>query len=40
MESVLVEGGSVGLPRRRLSEYQSGFTSNLGRTRHELYAVQ
>ena len=33
MESVLVEGGSLGIPCRRLSEDQSGFTSNLGRTR-------
>ena len=33
MESVLVEGGSLGVPCRRLSEDQIGFTSILGRTR-------
>ena len=32
MESVLVEGGSLGIPCRCLSNDQSGFTSNLGRT--------
>ena len=31
-ESVLVEGRSVGLPGRRLSEDRIGFTSNFGRT--------
>ena len=32
-ESVLVEGRSVGVPGRRLSEDRIGFTSNFGRTR-------
>jgi hypothetical protein len=32
MESVLVEGGSVGVPCSRLTEDRIGFSSNFGRT--------
>ncbi len=35
MEPVLVEGGSVGVPRRCLNEDRNDFTSIFGRTRME-----
>ena len=40
MGSVLVEGRSVGIPCRRLSEDRIGFTSNFGRTRMDRRRVR